>query len=100
LLDSTMVLWASELGGSPDNTDFHQTSSVPAVLFGNGQGTIKTGRYIHGKSPDLPSSGAGYVQAGRDMAMLLVSLIQYMGLTDVNTVGSTGVTGPLTLLSG
>jgi hypothetical protein len=100
LLDSTMVLWASELGGNENNTDFHQTSAVPAVLFGNGQGTFKTGRYIHGKSPDLGSSGSAYQEAGRDMAKLLVSLVQYMGLTDVDTVGATGVKGPLTALFG
>ena len=70
---------------------------MPAVLFGSGQGTFKTGRYIHGQSPDL-GSGSGYQQAGSDMAKLLVSLIQYMGLTDVDTVGLTGVKGPLTTL--
>jgi len=42
----------------------------------------------------------GYQEAGRDMARLMVSLVQYMGLTDVNTVGATGVTGPLTSLFG
>ncbi len=94
LLDSTMVLWLSELGGSEDNGDAHITKSVPALLFGNGQGTFKTGRYLHGKSAQ------DYEEAGRDNARLLVSLIQYMGLTDVNTVGATGVSGPLASLYG
>jgi hypothetical protein len=98
LLDSTMVLWASELGGNEQNADPHQTSSVPAVLMGNGQGTFKTGRYLHGKSPDIASDGSSYQEAGRDMARLLVSLAQYMGLSDVTTVGATGVNGPLTSL--
>ncbi len=89
LLDSTMVLWLSELGGSEDNGDAHQTKSVPAVLFGSGQGTFKTGRYLRGQSD------SNYREAGRDNARLLVSLIQYMGLTDVNTVGVTDVSGPL-----
>jgi hypothetical protein len=100
LLDSTVVLWASELGGNDANTDPHQTGSTAAVLIGSGQGTFRTGRYIHGVSPDVGSRGAGYVEAGKNMARLLVSLIQYMGLTDVNTVGATGVTGPLPALVG
>ncbi len=94
LLDSTMVLWLSELGGSEGNGDAHITKSVPALLFGNGQGTFKTGRYLKGKSDE------DYKEAGRDNARLLVSLIQYMGLTDVKTVGATGVSGPLSALYG
>ena len=94
LLDSTVVLWLSELGGSEDNGDAHITKSVPALLFGNGQGTFKTGRYLHGKSSE------NYKEAGLDNARLLVSLIQYMGLTDVKTVGATGVSGPLSALYG
>jgi hypothetical protein len=100
LLDSTVVLWPSELGGNENNTDFHQTGAVPVMLFGNGQGTFKTGRYLHGKTADTGSSGSGYQEAGRDMARLLVSIQQYMGLTDVNTVGATGVNGPLLALNG
>jgi hypothetical protein len=34
------------------------------------------------------------------MARLLVSVVQYMGLTDVDTVGATGVKGPLAALFG
>lgn len=92
LLDSTMVLWLSELGGSENNQDPHLTKSVPAILFGNGQGTFKTGRYLRGLSNDDEA------EAGRDNARLLVSMIQYMGLTDVNTVGVTNISGPLTSL--
>jgi hypothetical protein len=95
LLDSTLVIWASELGGNEKNNDFHQTGSLPVMLFGRGQGVFKTGRYIRGKSGD---KGNGGPEAGRDMARLLVSAVQYMGLTDVNTVGITGVKGPLSSL--
>ncbi len=98
LMDSTMVLWMSELGGNEKNGDAHQTSSIPTLLFGNGQGTFKTGRYLRGKSDDTSMSGSNYVEAGRDSARLLVSLVQYMGLTDVKTVGATGVDGPLASL--
>jgi hypothetical protein len=102
LLDSTMVIVASELGGNEKNTDPHQTSCVPAMVFGSGQGLFKTGRYIHGKSPELGSQPnvPAFQEGGRDMARLLVSAIQYMGLTDVNTVGATGVKGPLQALYG
>jgi Protein of unknown function (DUF1552) len=95
LIDSTMVLWISELGGAPGNENAHITGSVPAVLIGKGQGLFKTGRYLKG-----PSNGGnpGNVDGGRMMAQLLVSMVQYMGLTNVNTVGATGVNGPLTSL--
>ncbi len=97
LLDSTLVVWASELGGNEKNNDFHQTGSLPVVLFGRGQGVFKTGRYLRGKSGD---SGNGGKEPGRDMAQLLVSAVQYMGLKDIKTVGATGVDGPLQALHG
>lgn len=105
LLDSTLVVWVSELGGNDKNVDPHQTGMVPVVVFGRGQGLFKTGTYFRGKCPETtgfscfgpsgPCAGAAYQEAGRDMARLLVSVVQYMGLTDVRTVGKTGVTGPL-----
>jgi len=97
LIDSTVVLCISELGGSEENTyDGHICSSVPAMLFGNGQGTFKTGRYIQG--PSLGVADPGNAEGGQMTAKLLVSIMQYMGLTDVTTVGLTGVNGPLSLL--
>lgn len=95
LSDSTVIVWASELGGSEKNGDAHQTGCVPIVLLGRGQGVFKTGRYLHGKSPDTGSRGADVAEAGRDTARLLVSIMQYMGLTDVQTVGLMDVKGPL-----
>jgi hypothetical protein len=98
LLDSTAVLWLSELGGTDTGfIDPHITGSVPAVLLGSGQGTFKTGRYIQG-----PSYGGdpGQIDGGRMSAQLLVSMAQYMGLSDVTTVGVTGVSGPLSALYG
>jgi hypothetical protein len=90
LLDSTLVVWASELGGNERNRDAHQTGSLPVMLFGHGQGTFKTGRYLRGRSGE---TGGGGVEAGRDMARLLVAAVRYMGV-DVRTVGATGVDGP------
>jgi hypothetical protein len=103
LLDSTVVLWIPELGSSALNQDAHRTDVLPVAMFGNGQGTFKTGRYLRGKS-DPNNNGvyntdaASSTEAGRDTAKLLVSMIQYMGLTDIDTVGKTGVKGPLTSL--
>lgn len=99
LLDSTVVLWGSELGGTEKNPDAHVTGCLPAIWFGKGQGTFKTGRYLRSTTDDR-GGGTGRVEAGRDMGRLLVSAIQYMGLKDVDTVGATGVKGGLTALSG
>jgi hypothetical protein len=103
LLDSTMVLWASELGGLEGGSDWHQVGGVPVLLFGRGQGTFKTGRYIRGKSGDRSTpagSGAGMQEPGRDMARALISMIQYMGFKDINRFGRSDATGPLTSLYG
>jgi hypothetical protein len=97
LIDSTIVIWASELGGNERNRDPHQTGSMPVVWFGRGQGQFRTGRYLRGRSPDL---GHGRGEAGREMARLLVAAVRYMGLDDVRTVGATGVHGPLESLYG
>jgi hypothetical protein len=97
LLDSTMVLWLTELGGQDNNTyEGHICTGQPAILFGGGQGTFRTGRFLQGPSQGIDI--AGEVEGGRMSAQLLVSLIQYMGFKDVNTVGATGVSGPLTSL--
>jgi hypothetical protein len=102
LLDSTLVVWLSELGGSAQNdtatqgwTHPHQITQTPVVLFGSGQGTFRTGRYRQGPSTGISdgSSNAGDTQAGREVAQTLVSVVQYMGLTDVQTVGATQVAG-------
>jgi hypothetical protein len=99
LLDSTLVVWGSELGGNSVTRDPHETASMPVVLFGGTQGGFfKTGRYLQGKSGE---NGSGDVaEAGRDMARLLVSSIHYMGLSDIQTVGATKVRGPLAELHG
>lgn len=94
LIDSTVVLWMSELGGGPNNGDQHQTGALPAIMFGGGQGTFKTGRYIRGQSPDICCEQLPKHQAaGADMARVLVSAVQYMGLNDVKTVGAANVNG-------
>jgi len=100
LIDSTVVVWLSEFGGSPVNQDGHQVGSAPAIVFGNGQGTFRTGRYIRGKCPGLRDEPMAKMQAaGEDMARLLISIMNYMGLPD-KTLGKTGVNGPLPELYG
>ncbi len=94
LFDSTVVVWCPEHGGHPNMEDPHSPAAVPIVILGKGQGMFKTGRYIKGGAPDL-GTGGGYAQAGRDMGSLLVTMMHYMGLTDVMTVGATGCKGPL-----
>jgi hypothetical protein len=92
LIESTVVVWGSELGGAEKNPDGHQTGALPALWFGKGQGQFRTGRYIKSTTDDR-GGGSGRIEAGRDMARILVSAIQYMGLKDVDTVGATGVKG-------
>lgn len=104
LLDSTMVLWLCELGGSPKNIDAHNTGCTPALLFGGGQGTFKTGRYLRGKSAETEYEDwkptGNNIESGRDMAKILVSMIHYMGFTDVNTIGQANANGPFMPLYG
>jgi hypothetical protein len=97
LFDSTVVVWAPEHGGHPAMEDPHAPAAVPIVILGKGQGMFKTGRYIRGNAPDL-GTGSGYAEAGRDMGRLLVTMLHYMGLTNVDTVGATGSKGPLASL--
>jgi hypothetical protein len=104
LLDSTLVVWLSELGGNPMNVDGHNTGCTPVVIFGNGQGTFKTGRYIRGRSAETQYEDwhpdGDNVEPGRDTAKILVSMIHYMGFTDVNTVGEAKAGGPFMPLYG
>jgi Protein of unknown function (DUF1552) len=97
LFDSTVVIWASEHGGHPSMEDPHSPAACPLIILGNGQGTFKTGRYLKGRAPDL-GAGAGYAEAGKDTAKVMVAMLHYMGLTDLMSIGATGVTGPLTSL--
>lgn len=95
LINSTMVLWLSELGGHSTNGDAHITSSSPIILFG-GPSVLRGNRYIHGPSPE-GTTGSGVVEAGRQAARILVSAFRHMGFNDVNTVGSSNVNGPFSL---
>lgn len=85
LLDNTLVVWGSELGTYHD----HMSWPLPFILAGFSSGGLKTGQYIDFKT--------SFVQHNR----LLVSIIQAMGVHNVNTFGAmdTG-SGPLPGLFG
>jgi hypothetical protein len=91
LFDSTLVLWTCELGHNPGNPlDPHPNSHVPVLLFGNGLGSIKTGRFY---------DGGGQQSSALTLHQLFVSLIRYVGLTHVDEFGNQG-RGPLEWLAG
>ncbi|RYE94031.1 MAG: DUF1552 domain-containing protein [Myxococcales bacterium] len=84
LLDSTLVVWGSEIGRGQD----HDMDNIPFVVAGGGAGGVKGNRLL--QFPD----GTGH---GR----LLVSMQHFFGLTDVKTFGSLDQgAGPLVGLVG
>lgn len=97
LLDSTALLWISELGGHEENQyDGHICSSVPAVLIASAHSGFRLGRYIRG--PSANTGDPGNVEGGRMTAQLMISMMHHMGLTDVMRLGATDAAGPLELL--
>ncbi len=79
LLDSTIVLWAKEMG----DPRAHVCTDVPFVLTGGG--VFETGRYLH--------------QGGESHSHLLVSICRALGI-DIDTFGDTSTgSGPLAGLS-
>ena len=78
LLDNTIVLAISHFG------DHHYGHHIPAILFGNAQGQLRTGRYL-----ELPES----VENDR----LLTSVAHLMGLP-IAGIGNDPNCGPLTAL--
>ena len=81
LLDSTVVLWAKELGDGR----MHTCEAVPFVIAGDGGGAFRTGRYVQCD--------------GQYHSKLLISICQAMGLSN-NTFGDPGAgTGGLVELT-
>jgi hypothetical protein len=78
LLDTTLVLWAKELGDGR----LHTCVNVPWILAGSGGGFFSTGRYL-----DL---------GGATHDSVLTSICQSFGLT--NTTFGAGSAGPLGVL--
>ncbi len=88
LMDTTLVLWTSELGAA--GLEAHPNHHIPVVMFGNSAGAFKPGRLYR---------GAGASNSALILHSLFVSIIQHTGLLDVNTFGNKG-TGPLGWLKG
>jgi hypothetical protein len=80
LLDTSIVLWAKEMGDGR----MHTCESVPWVLAGKGNGTLQTGRYLK--------------LGGQNHAKVLVSLCQRYGLTNQTFGTAEAGTGPLGVL--
>lgn len=85
LMDSTLVLWTSELGGDVGQLEPHANFNIPVVMFGNSQGAFKTGRLYATKDPGEKSALV--------LHSLFVSLIHHVGLTEINTFGNQGSGG-------
>jgi Protein of unknown function (DUF1552) len=81
LLDSTLVVWAKELG----DPRLHDCKSVPWILAGGG-GVIETGRYLNFQ--------------GAPHNKLLVSICKAMGLSNTTFGDPSKGTGTLTELIG
>lgn len=94
MLDNTVLVWTTELANGP-----HDMFRIPAVIAGAGQGYFKTGRYLKyaetGANPASGTYGGGQQRLGPANNKLLVSLMQYMGLSDNSIGGLTTVPGNL-----
>jgi hypothetical protein len=91
LLDSTAVVWLSELATGP-----HDLDKIPIVMAGSCGGAFRTGRYIsHAQNlpnphehPDWGDEATRPIGPGH--SHWLISLMQAMGLPN-NEIGSTSV---------
>jgi hypothetical protein len=74
ILDNTAILWTSEVNGS----DSHIVDSIPAVVFGNLGGTLRSGQHV------------SFVGAKRNIGDLFATLATAMGvpMTSFGTNGS------------
>lgn len=88
MLDSTIILWVSELahGG-------HGHDGWPAVIIGGGN-AFRTGRWLHYEHDTLTTTTASWVNDNTRIGLphnhLLVSVAQAMGV-DTDTVGDASV---------
>jgi hypothetical protein len=91
LLDSTAVVWVSELATGP-----HDLDRMPFVIAGSAGGYFRTGRYIsHAlelpnphEHPDWGDKATRRIGPGH--SHMLISLMQAMGLPN-SEIGSTSV---------
>lgn len=90
LMDSTLVLWTSELGSMNNQIEPHSNTNIPVLVFGNGAGAFKTNRLY---------TGDGSANSALILHSLFVSIIQHAGLTNITAFGNKGM-GPLDWLKG
>lgn len=105
LIDSTLVVWTTELGGGNSIADgAHTTTNYFAMVFGSQQTGVAVGNHIESKAEPAGFRGAdatnGNKEGARDAHRLLVSLGQYMGVRDaggkiISKHGMTDVSGNL-----
>jgi Protein of unknown function (DUF1552) len=82
LMDSTLVLWTSELGSEGNGSlNPHPNSNIPVLLFGDSLGAYKTNRMY---------KGTGGPSSALVLHKLFVSIAQHAGLTGVNAFGNQG----------
>src|SRR5690606_21470437 len=78
VLDNTLILWGTELGVGWT----HKLDNVPFILAGGANSRLRGGQYLDVK--------------GGQTTRLLVTALHAMGLTDVESYGSTDAgSGPL-----
>ena len=91
LLESTLVLWTSELGEKSDKSA-HPNTNIPVMLFGGDQSAIKTGRLFDTKNVFADKTWKRELMA-LPLHQMFVSIIRHMGLEDVDTFGNHGQGG-------
>jgi hypothetical protein len=90
LMDSTLVLWTSELGSDGEGAlNSHPNGNIPVLLFGNSNGAFRTNRLYRGMNNDA---------SALVLHKLFVSMAQHAGV-NTNTFGNQGQ-GPLDWLRG
>jgi hypothetical protein len=81
-MDSTLVLWTSELGAQGvDKLEPHPNENIPVILFGNSNGQFKTNRLYDNK---------GAPDSALVLHKLMTSICHHAGLTGVAGFGNKG----------
>lgn len=86
LIESTAVLWKSELGGYTNEGNIHPESGIPEMIFGGGS-KFAHNKYIRGASENSGRGGQQFVEAGKQAAQTLLAMKHHMGMME-NEVGA------------
>lgn len=85
LIETTAVLWKSELGGDEGSGNLHPESNIPEMWFGGGA-RYAHNKYIRGASPNT-GKGGNFRAAGINAAQNLLAAMHHMGVK-TNQVGN------------